>query len=399
MRLCVYHEAHGGYEEPERKLSMSSASLQRQIRDAARRLGFALCGFARIEPLAHADFVRHWLGRGNAASMAYLARGLAKRLDPRLILPQARSVITVGYRYLPPPLPPFDWQAALRGRIAAYALDADYHRVVRRKLDALAAVLAGLRPGALALAYVDTGAILEREWAARGALGWFGKNTNILHTEEGSYFFLGELLTSLELEAEPLVPDHCGTCTRCLDLCPTQALAPGYALDARLCISYLTIEHRGPIPIELRPKLGNWIFGCDVCQEVCPWNEKLVKREPPPDSTPLLPYLPDLLRLDTDGFEALFAGSAIRRAKRDGFVRNVAVALGNSRNPAAVPVLRDALEHDPSVLVRAHVAWALGAIGGGDARRALERASARESDATVRAAVAHALEGRSISVS
>src|SRR5262249_41986328 len=155
--------------------------------------------------------------------------------------------------------------------------------------------------------------------------------------------------------------DHCGTCTRCLDLCPTQALKPGYVLDARLCISYLTIEHRGPIPIELRPHLGNWIFGCDVCQEVCPWNDKLLKRDAAPDSTELLPSLPDPPRLDAAAFEARFAGSPIRRAKRDGFVRNVAVALGTSRNPAAVAPLRDALAHDPAALVRAHAAWALGA--------------------------------------
>jgi len=361
------------------------------IRDVARRVGFALCGVARVAPVEHAAFVRQWLADGNAASMGYIGRGLARRLDPRLILPRVRSVITVGYRYLPPPLPPVDWQATLRGRIAAYALGGDYHRIVRLKLDELAAALTEQYPELEALSYVDTGAILEREWAANGGIGWFGKNTNILHTEEGSYFFLGELLTTLEVEAEPLVPDHCGTCTRCLDLCPTQALKPGYVLDARLCISYLTIEHRGPIPIELRPKLGNWIFGCDVCQEVCPWNEKLVKRSELPEASPLLPYLPELLRLDADGFEARFAGSAIRRAKRDGFVRNVAVALGNARNPAAVAVLEDAIRHDPSALVREHVAWALGTIGDRAARRALERARRQEPDTEVGFAVERAL--------
>lgn len=378
-------------------------ALKGRIRDAARRIGFPLCGFARIEPppaavspaaVAHADFVRQWLADGNAAGMAYLERGLAKRLDPRLILPEARSVITVGYRYVPPPLPPVDWQGALRGRIAAYALDTDYHRIVRQKLDELAATLTALHPDVLALSYVDTGAILEREWAASGGIGWFGKNTNILHTEEGSYFFLGELLTNLEFEAEPMVPDHCGICTRCLDQCPTQALKPGFVLDARLCISYLTIEHRGPIPVELRAKLGNWIFGCDVCQDVCPWNEKLVKRDGVPDSASLLPYLPDLLRLDVGGFEARFHRSAIRRATRDGFVRNVAVVLGNSHNPAAVPVLSDALEHDPSALVRAHTAWALGEIRNGDARRALDKARPREPAADVRVAIEQALQQR-----
>jgi epoxyqueuosine reductase len=263
---------------------------------------------------------------------------------------------------------------------------------VQRKLDELAAAITELRRDLVVLSYIDTGAILEREWASSGGIGWFGKNTNLLHTEEGSYFFLGELLTNLAFEPEPLVPDHCGTCTRCLDLCPTQALKPGYILDARLCISYLTIEHRGPIPVELRPQLGNWIFGCDVCQEVCPWNEKLVKRDGVPDSASLFPYLPALLRLDDAAFNRHFQRHAIRRARREGFARNVAVALGNTRNPAAVPALSEALDSDPSPLVRGHAAWALGVIDDRAARRALELARAREPDTDVCAELAQSLE-------
>ena len=363
-----------------------------RIRAQAQRIGFQLCGFARVEsPAPHAEFLRQWLAEGNAAGMAYVERGLAKRLDPGLLLPGARSVVTVGYRYLPPPLPPVDWRQELRGRIAAYALGTDYHHTVEEKLRALAAFVAGLGEEVSVRPYVDTGAVLEREWAAHGGVGWFGKNTNILHTDEGSYFFLGELLTNLDVEPDPPLPDHCGTCTRCLDECPTGALRPGYVLDARLCISYWTIEHRGMIPAAMRPQLGNWIFGCDVCQEVCPWNEKLARRDGTPDTAALLPYLPDLLRLDEDQFRGHFRGSPIRRAKRDGFIRNVVIALGNTGNPAAVSPLTEVLRHDPSPLVRAHAAWALAALGGRVALTALDRARSREPDAGVRAEIAAGL--------
>jgi epoxyqueuosine reductase len=371
----------------------SDRQLKAHIRSAARRLGFELCGMARVQPPPHRDFVQQWLAAGHAASMAYIARGLAKRLDPRLILADARTVITVGYRYVPPPVPPIDWAQQLRGRIAAYALGADYHHTVAQRLRELGAHVSALRDGVVAVPYVDTGPVLEREWAAAGGVGWFGKNTNVLHVQEGSYFFLGELLTNLALDPDAPVADHCGTCTRCLDRCPTQALKPDYVLDARLCIAYWTIEHRGAIPVAMRARLGNWIFGCDVCQEVCPWNEKVVRRTAGPDAEELLPYLPDLLLLDEQQFRFRYRGSAIRRAKRDGFVRNVAVALGNTANPAAVPALARAMEHDPAPLVRAHAAWALGAIGHRTARQALDAARRREAAPEVRQEIAAALHG------
>jgi len=373
--------------------SAANAGCKPRIRAAAYQLSFALCGFARVQTPPHAEFVREWLLAGNAASMHYIGRRLAKRVDPRLILPGARTVITVGYRYLQPALPPVDWQAELRGRSAAYALGADYHAIMEQKLRALAAEVCALRQGVVAQAYVDTGPVLEREWAASGGVGWFGKNTNILHREEGSWFFLGEVLTNLELEADPLQPNRCGTCTRCLDLCPTAALTPGYRLDARRCISYLTIEHRGAIPVELRPKMGNWVFGCDVCQEVCPWNERFARRHEAPERGHLLPYLPELLLLSEDEFRARFRNSAIRRAKRAGLARNVAVALGNSRNPAAVDALATALRHDPAPLVRAHVAWALGRVAGAAACRVLESARRSERDDEVLREIDVALAG------
>ncbi|MFQ5666446.1 MAG: tRNA epoxyqueuosine(34) reductase QueG [Candidatus Binatia bacterium] len=373
-----------GAEAARVPVHAGARGLQQRIREEARHIGFALCGFVRIEPLAHTDFVRQWLAAGHAAGMGYIARGLAKRLNPRLLVPGARSIITLGYRYLPPPVPPVNWQEQLRGRIAAYALGTDYHLTVAGKLRQLAASITRLHADAVVRLYVDTGPVLEREWAAGGGAGWFGKNTNVLHVHEGSYFFLGELLTNLELDPDPLVPDHCGTCTRCLDLCPTAALKPGYVLDARLCISYLTIEHRGSIPVELRARLGNWIFGCDICQVVCPWNEKLVRRHGAPEAGALLPFLPELLALDAAEFHRRFRRSAIHRAKRDGLVRNVAAALGNTGNPAAVAPLRRALHEDPAHVVRGHAAWALGNIGGHAARRALELARRSEPAGEVR---------------
>ncbi len=190
-------------------------------------------------------------------------------LDARL-----RSVVSLGYPYHAPRPPIVDWRAELRGRIAAYALGSDYHDRVLKRSRAVAARIDGIRPDAVTRVYVDTGPVFEREWGIESGLGWFGKNTNLLSREHGSYFFLAEIFTDVELEPTGgEYRDHCGTCRRCLDLCPTNALAGGYLIEPRLCISYLTIENRGPIPIELRPKLGNWIFGCDICQEVCPWNE------------------------------------------------------------------------------------------------------------------------------
>lgn len=368
-------------------------SINDRIRAEACRLGFQLCGFAPVASPPHAAFVRRWLSDGNAAGMGYIGRGLAKRLDPCLILPAARSIITVGYRYLPPPMPIVDWRQQMRGRIAAYAWGTDYHVTVGAKLQELAAYASALRLGAVSRVYVDTGPVLEREWAAASGVGWFGKNTNILHTEHGSWFFLGEILSSLECDLEPPQPDRCGTCIRCLPLCPTEALKAGYVLDARLCISYWTIEHRGAIPLPLRRRMGNWIFGCDVCQEVCPWNDRLARRHGVPDTEALRPYLPELLLLSEDEFRRRFRNSAMRRSRREGLARNVAVALGNTGNPAAVPALAQALRHDASALVRGHAAWALGVIADRTASGPLESARRTETDGDVRREIDAALAG------
>ena len=354
-----------------------------RIRREAEQLGFVLCGFAPVQPPPHGAFVREWLRAGNGGTMTYLNRGLSKRLDPHLVLSSARSVITVGFPYRPVQPPAIDWRTELRGRIAAYAFGTDYHEVVLAKLEQLAAVICDASHSARA--YVDTGPILEREWAHVGGVGWFGKNTTILHQQQGSWFFLGEILTDLEFEPEAIVPDHCGTCRRCLDLCPTGALKDGYEMDARLCISYLTIEYRGVIPPALRPRVGEWIFGCDVCQEVCPWNDKTSRETHA--AAELFPYLPDLLAFDAETYRRRYRDSAVSRAKYECLLRNVTVVLGNTKNPRAVPSLASALETHPSPLVRAHAAWALGQMDDSAACRALDRAWSHESDDTARAEI------------
>ena len=365
------------------------AALEEIVTRAAQDQGFVLVGFARVRRLdERAGFLRQWLDDERHGEMGWLARDPERRLDPRRIDPRLRSVVSLGYPYAAPALPDIDWRAEMRGRIAAYALGPDYHDTVLARARAVTARLVEARPGTVTRAYVDTGAIFEREWAANAGLGWFGRNTNLLNRYHGSYFFLAEILTDAELEpsGEPY-RDHCGTCRQCLDLCPTGALAEGYVIEPRVCISYLTIEHRGPIPPALRPKLGNWIFGCDICQEVCPWNGT-------PDAAPndaLMPSIPELLAIDDDGFRRRFKGSAVKRTKRRGLLRNAAVVLGNSGNRDAVWVLARTLDSEPEPLVRTHAAWALGRLGGGAARIALDRRRRTEAESSVAAEIEAAL--------
>jgi epoxyqueuosine reductase len=357
-------------------------SLEDRIRAQAAALGFSLCGFTKLSLLPREDFFQNWLAQGYAGEMHYLARDPERRLNPSLTLPYAKSVICLGYPYAPLRLPDLDWRRELRGRIAAYAAGLDYHEIIKAKLLEFVRFLTDLSPDLWAKPYVDTGPLLEREWAYRSGLGWFGKNTMLLHKQAGSWFFLAEILVSLELEGGGIPRAHCGKCTRCLNDCPTGALAEGYILKAPLCISYLTIEHRGPIPYALRPQIGNWVFGCDICQEVCPWNEKFGR--PRADLVDeLFPFLPDLMALDEAGFRARFGRSAVRRTKRRGLLRNVAIVLGNSGNPEAITPLRQAL-HDPEPLVRSHVAWALGQFPEREAHCALQHHLTHEVDEQVR---------------
>lgn len=365
------------------------SALEEIVTRAAHDLGFVLVGFASVRRLdERAEFFDRWLEEARHGEMGWLARDPDRRIDPRRIDSRLRSIVSLGYPYAAPALPDVDWRAEMRGRIAAYALGPDYHDTVLARAREVAAHLVQARPGAITRAYVDTGAVFEREWAASAGLGWFGRNTNLLNRYHGSYFFLAEILTDAELEpsGEPY-RDHCGTCRKCLDLCPTGALTDGYLLEPRVCISYLTIEHRGPIPPGLRPKLGNWIFGCDICQEVCPWNDT---RGVAPNEA-LMPLIPELMALDDNGFRRRFKGSAVKRTKRRGLLRNAAVVLGNSGNPDAVPILARTLDAEPEPLVRAHAAWALGRLGGRAARAALDRRRRVETDSPVTAEIEAAL--------
>jgi epoxyqueuosine reductase len=342
------------------------SAAARRLKARALGLGFEAVGIAAVAPLEARAHYAAWLAAGRHGEMRYLAspKHRARREDPGQILNGLRSVVCVALCHEPGRDEARD---ARLGRIARYAAGEDYHRVMRDRLLALQRwVVADLLPGSRALWYSDTGAILERGWAERAGLGWVGKHAGLLSERLGSWFLLGELLLDRELAPDgPTAPERCGTCRRCLDACPTDAIVAPYQVDARRCISYLTIELRGAIPIELRPAIGDWVFGCDICQEVCPWN-----RFAPPAREARLHArslhgwtLERFLTLDQAGFEALFAGSPIRRARRAGFLRNVCVALGNRGETAAAPRLIRTLADDPESLVREHAAWALGELG------------------------------------
>jgi epoxyqueuosine reductase len=386
---------------------LPDARLSTAIRAEAQRLGFEAVGLAPLRPSDHAAFYQGWLQAGRHGSMAYLARpdAVATRLDAASRWPELESAVVVAHHYRSdsdPEEDPRSGTTASRpdtGIIARYARGRDYHRVVKKKLlELLRFIEAEVgRELPVARAYVDTGPVLERELARRAGIGWFGRNTMLIDPRRGSYFFLGSLLLPFELEYdEPFEADRCGTCTACLDACPTGALLGrdengAAVMDARLCISYLTIENQGSIPRELRPAMGNRVYGCDICQEVCPWNSpKLVQATSEPEYLARVPgpsrsqrdaesgtgthphsgpstdapSLVELMRMSYEEWDVWTRGSAIRRAGYAGFKRNVAVAIGNwlasvDQPPEeAVAVLGDAIERDDA-LVREHAAWAV----------------------------------------
>jgi epoxyqueuosine reductase len=363
-----------------------------RIRAAAADLGFELLGFLEAGPSTTFEPYQAWLDRGYGGDMAYLARpdAVAKRQDPRGILREARTVLSVGMNYHTQSLPPALRDDPSRGIVASYAWGADYHDVMLPRLGQLAALASDItgQPSAYR-AYVDTGPLLERELGARAGLGFVGKNTNLIHPRLGSWLFLGEILLTVELPVDPNVPagGTCGRCWHCLEACPTGAFPQAGVLDARRCISYLTIELKGPIPRDLREMMGNRIFGCDICQEVCPWNQRFARPtaepafQPRPDN--VAPRLLGLMDLDEATFRQRFQGSPIWRTRRRGLLRNVAVALGNWGDPLAVPALVRALS-DAEPLIRGHSAWALGRIEGQQSRRALVQHLALEDDPWVR---------------
>lgn len=365
-----------------------TASLKRE----ALRLGFAGVGVARLDvddPAAArgAAHYRAWLARGEHGQMDWLERMVEERSHPRTLWPRALSLVSVAWNYHRPDEP--DGSAA---GIARYARGRDYHRAVGTRLKALARFARALWPGCEARTSVDTGPFLERTWAERSGLGFLGKHGHLIHRESGNWAMLGELVLDVALEPDSPKERRCGTCSRCIDACPTGAIRAPYDVDARLCISYLTIELRAEIPLDLRVLVGTRIFGCDDCLDACPWNRFAraaesgeVRARPHLLETPLA----DWLSLDAEAFARAFEGTAVLRAGRDGFLRNVCVALGNRGRPEDVAALSGALT-DPSPLVRRHAAWALGQIGGAEAQRALELAGGRETDPECQAEIAAA---------
>jgi epoxyqueuosine reductase len=367
-------------------------AITTRIQEAASSLGFELAALLKAGPSTTFAQYEAWLQRGYGAEMAYLARpdAVAKRQDPSRILPGVRTILTVGMNYHTRPLPPALRDDPSRGIIASYAWGADYHEVMVPRLHQLAAEVAEItgQPASYR-AYVDTGPLLERELAARAGLGFVGRNTNLIHPRLGSWLFLGEVLLNADIPvgSRPAAGGTCGRCTRCLDACPTGAFPQPRVLDARRCISYLTIELKGPIPRHLRTAMGNRIFGCDICQEVCPWNRRFARPTAEPAFQPgtdsMAPPLLELMALDEGSFQQRFQGSPIKRAKRRGLLRNVAVALGNWGDAAAAPVLSRAL-NDAEPLIRGHAAWALGRIADQHACQALVQRLTLEDDPWVR---------------
>ncbi len=351
-------------------------NLTAQIKVQAQKLGFELVGIIPVEPSQTIGRYEQWLKDGYAGGMGYLERHLSLKRDPRQILPEAQSIIALAINYYTLDPPKSLAADPSRGQISRYAWGTDYHSLIRSKLDQLATFIQKTAEEKIKTrVYVDTAPVLEREYAERAGIGWSAKNTNVINWRAGSWFFLGGILVSIKLETDALpLRGSCGTCTRCIEACPTDAILAPNILDSRLCISYLTIELKGSIPRELRPQIDNLIFGCDICQEVCPWNSKATptkERGFYPREGNFAPKLLSLINMTQEQFSKRFRNSPIKRAKRSGFLRNVAVALGNWKDRAAVPALKKAL-NDDQPLVRGHAAWALGQIGGRAAGKALQ---------------------------
>jgi len=373
-------------------------NLTEEVKNRAKALGFCAVGITGADPFEEAETAAATrTAEGLMDGLTWWSDGRAHAsADPRHNTPDARSVIALAYPY-PTPVPSESRdEDGPRGRIASYALGRDYHEVLLERMQPLLAMLR--EQGHRAKSYVDHGWMLDRAAAARAGLGWLGKNTNLLVPGTGSSVLLAEIVTSAQLDQDEPVKKSCGSCDACLRVCPTGALVAPGVLDNRRCISFWTIEHRGVIPLEMRPLIGDWIFGCDLCQEVCPINAGARPALPDADAVQAFgppleprPRLEELLRLDDEGFRARFRDSAVWRTRRAGLLRNVCIALGNVADRASSPALTAALD-DPEPLVRGHAAWALGRLGGSAARAALQQALSRELDAQVRDECALALQ-------
>jgi epoxyqueuosine reductase len=332
--------------------------LKQSIKDKARQLGFVLAGVTTPDPPPHYSTFENWLAQNHHGVMSYLATENARlrRADPKQILPECKSILVLATAY---PSPLGRGQGEGETRIASYARGEDYHTVLPARMKTLVQFIEEQVGGSVKNRfYTDTGPILERDLAQRAGIGWIGKNTCLIHPKQGSYFFISEIFLDLALEPDsPFVTDHCGTCTRCIAACPTNCILPNRTIDATRCISYLTIELKDDIPIELREKMGDWVFGCDICQMVCPWNRFASEGDPIFSDKEPLPS-PEDLTLTPQTFNARFKRTPITRAKRRGYLRNIAVALGNTGDMHALPVLQNAL-NDEEPMIREHASWAI----------------------------------------
>ncbi len=362
------------------------------LKTRAIELGFNLVGITRAEPSSYLDAYFRWVEAGMHGTMSYMARPdrQSRRQDLNVILPGVRSLVVVGLDYASASVPDEVLHDPSRGRIAAYAWGLDYHDILTPRLEALAEWLQDQSGQKINhRVYVDTGAVLERSHAHQAGLGFTGKNTMLIHPLRGSMFFLGEILTDLEFDEYDSAgrETHCGTCTRCLNACPTKAFPRPHVLDARRCISYLTIEHKGSIDSSLRPLIGNWVYGCDVCQDICPF-QRFSSATPeavfyPTNIDHVAPKIVDLLALDDATFHQRYYGSPIYRIKRERLVRNACIAAGNWGHADAILPLQTLLS-DPSPLLRTHAAWSLRQIMGKDARQILQTHLLHEIDDPVR---------------
>jgi epoxyqueuosine reductase len=367
---------------------MAWPGAQRRIAERARELGFATVGFVPAGPLDHAPHLHRWLEDGYAGAMEWMGRHEALRADSAALLPGARTVIALSAAYEAP---------SEQGGIAGYALGMDYHDVLRARLRQLAAFVR-METGADVQdrPVVDSAPMLERNVAVDAGLGWLGKSAMVIHPRLGTYSLLAELVVDVDLaDPPPPQPDRCGRCTRCLDLCPTGAIVAPYRVDARRCISYWTIEVKGPIPRPMRPLIGGHLFGCDLCQQVCPWNRKADPGEVIADLRPRAALqgldARTVLAMDPGALRQVLKGTPLERTRARGLQRNATVVLGNAPVDGAHAVLAQALALHPEPLVRGHAAWALGRLGGLDARAALDAARARDEDPLVREEVEAAL--------
>jgi epoxyqueuosine reductase len=342
-------------------MQISAAELKAKLISFAREIGFDSCRIAACKPPAHAMEFREWLRESAHGEMNYMQQGEEKRCDPQNVLPGAKSIVVLALNYFQGEQPDRRSDTAATGKIARYAWGDDYHGVITNKLDKIDNFLREF--GGEQKCYVDTGPILERDYAAQAGIGWHGKSTMLIDQRLGTWFFLAEILTTLELPADEPVPNRCGTCERCITACPTGAITTPHRVDARRCISYLTIELKGVIPLDLRPLIGDRIFGCDDCLDACPWNRFAQESREAAFSARRLTEmsLRECLELSDAEFLTLFKNSPIKRIKRRGFLRNVCVALGNAGDTSDIPALEHAAR-DTEPLIAEHARWAIDRI-------------------------------------